>query len=244
MLLGVLNGTVLLNSSLVCGGINGNLRDIYIASDNSIYVSCENPFIERWILENGTRSIVAGTAGQGSGLNQLMQPQGIFVDSLFNLYVADRGNKRVVKWGLGDSQGQVMINTTNAPQLQNPYELFVDESLMILYVSDSISNGLIMKLFLANGTILFFTGTFSSPRGLVVDENSRLYLVEAGGQRVLRFEPDGSSYTCIAACSGSSGTSASQLSQPTDVRFDQYGNLLVSDTNNDRIQKFLLISGK
>jgi hypothetical protein len=243
MILGILNGTVILNSSFICGGAMGNLRDIFIALDESIYVSCGNSFVEKW-SSHGMRSIVTGTGVQSSGLDQLSQPQGIFVDSSFNLYVADAGYKRVILWPLNASQGQVLINTSNVPSLQNPYELFLDETSMILYMSDSTSNGFIVKLFLANGTISYFTGTFLFPRGIVVDENNRVYLVESDRDRILRLELDDLNYTCIAACSGSSGSSASQLNQPSDIRFDQYGNLFVSDTSNQRIQKFFLTSSK
>lgn len=45
---------------------------------------------------------------------------------------------------------------------------------------------------------------------------------------------------CIVGCTGSSGSAANQLDTPRDLKFDQYGNLYVSDQNNDRIQKFLI----
>ena len=46
--------------------------------------------------------------------------------------------------------------------------------------------------------------------------------------------------TCVVGCSNSAGSGTDQLSRPRDLKFDQYGNLYVSDRDNHRIQKFML----
>ncbi len=48
--------------------------------------------------------------------------------------------------------------------------------------------------------------------------------------------------TCIVGCTGTTGTDANQLFQPRDLKFDQYGNLYVSDQGNNRVQKFIIQS--
>jgi hypothetical protein len=46
--------------------------------------------------------------------------------------------------------------------------------------------------------------------------------------------------SCIAGCSTTAGTGASQLNSPRDLGFDSQGNLYVSDQSNNRIQKFAI----
>ncbi|CAF4939788.1 unnamed protein product [Rotaria socialis] len=52
--------------------------------------------------------VVAGGQGEGNALTQLSFPNGIFVDTLGTLYVADMRNHRVMRWTQGDQkQGTV-----------------------------------------------------------------------------------------------------------------------------------------
>lgn len=51
---------------------------------------------------------IAGNNEEGSGLNQLSAPQGLFVDDNDTIYVADTFNHRIVKWIHGASSGQVV----------------------------------------------------------------------------------------------------------------------------------------
>lgn len=46
--------------------------------------------------------------------------------------------------------------------------------------------------------------------------------------------------SCIVGCSGTIGSSATQLNAPRDMKFDQYGNLYVCDQVNHRVQKYLI----
>ena len=46
-------------------------------------------------------------------MNQLKDPDGIYVDSYGNIYIADAGSMRIVKWEPGASQGVVAGETNN-----------------------------------------------------------------------------------------------------------------------------------
>ncbi|CAF0927004.1 unnamed protein product [Adineta steineri] len=52
---------------------------------------------------------VAGAYGQGNSLTQLSYPQGITVDHLHNIYVADSGNDRIMRWSKGSRTGSVIV---------------------------------------------------------------------------------------------------------------------------------------
>jgi len=45
---------------------------------------------------------------------------------------------------------------------------------------------------------------------------------------------------CIIACSGVAGNAANQLQSARDIKFDQHGNIYVTDQANHRIQKFTI----
>ncbi|CAF4963106.1 unnamed protein product, partial [Rotaria socialis] len=64
----------------------------------------------KWVEGAKEGIVVAGGQGQGSALTQLHHPNGIFVDTLGTLYVADMANNRVTRWTQGDKkQGTVVV---------------------------------------------------------------------------------------------------------------------------------------
>ena len=54
------------------------------------------------------KTIAAGN-GEGDKLNQLNHPYGIYVDHQpQHIYIADQDNHRIVKWKLGENNGQIV----------------------------------------------------------------------------------------------------------------------------------------
>ncbi|CAF4797968.1 unnamed protein product, partial [Rotaria socialis] len=75
--------------------------------------------------------VVAGGQGAGSALTQLSHPNGIFVDTLGTLYVADTWNHRVMRWTPGDKkQGTAIVGGNGegagSNQLDGPTGLSFD----------------------------------------------------------------------------------------------------------------------
>ena len=66
----------------------------------------------KWSNGSNSGVVVAG-GSEGYGLNQLKDPDGIYVDSYGNIYIADAGSMRIVKWEPGASQGVVVAGETN-----------------------------------------------------------------------------------------------------------------------------------
>ena len=89
-----------------------------------------------------------------------------------------------------------------------------------------------------NGTLGVSSTQLSFPTQVIVDTNEYLYISESGSSRITRWAANSSFGICIAACSGTSGAAATQLSQPYSLAFDKHGSFYVSDTNNNRVQKF------
>ncbi|CAF4269728.1 unnamed protein product, partial [Adineta steineri] len=125
--------------------------------------------------------------------------------------------------------------------LNLPCDIFVDNNLN-LYVADTANNriqkfasGQINGTTVPTGTI-----TLSKPTGVILDVDGYLFIVDQGNYRLIGSGPYG--YRCIAACSGSYGSSSTQLNGPYSIRFDSYGNIFISDLFNNRIQKFFLVT--
>jgi len=75
------------------------------------------------------------------------------------------------------------------------------------------------------------------PTGIVLDGDQHLFIVDQGNNRIIGSDENG--FRCIFGCSGESGSTNDKLSDPTSMSFDSYGNIYVTDTGNDRIQKIV-----
>ncbi|CAF3840839.1 unnamed protein product, partial [Adineta steineri] len=76
---------------------------------------------------------------KGENLNQLCYPRRIIVDQLGQIYVADSGNDRVMRWCEGKDEGEVVVGGKSAGnqsnQLNHPFGLSFDDE-GNLYVAD------------------------------------------------------------------------------------------------------------
>ena len=76
--------------------------------------------------------------------------------------------------------------------------------------------------------------------GVMLDADGYLFIVDQGNNRIVGSGPLG--FRCIVGCSGSSGSALNQLQGPRSLAFDTYGNLYVSDRENDRIMAYTLFN--
>ncbi|CAF1528119.1 unnamed protein product [Rotaria magnacalcarata] len=93
----------------------------------------------KWNKSTKEGIVIAGGQGAWSALTQLSSPQGLFVDTLGTLYVADSLNHRVMRWTQGAKQGTVVVGGNDegagANQFKFPLGLSVDRH-GNLYVAD------------------------------------------------------------------------------------------------------------
>ncbi|MFM8303369.1 MAG: NHL repeat-containing protein, partial [Actinomycetota bacterium] len=79
------------------------------------------------------------------------------------------------------------------------------------------------------------------PSGVAFDGSGNLFVADTGNLRVQRFAPAGAAFatsgTTVAGGNGW-GTNDNQFKAPWSVALDSVGNLYVSDSNNQRVQKF------
>jgi sugar lactone lactonase YvrE len=84
----------------------------------------------KWMEGAKQGIVVGGGQGQGNGLTQLYYPNGVVVDQLGTVYVAEGGNARIMRWVKGATQGSVIVGGNGkggqSNQLNGPVGLSFD----------------------------------------------------------------------------------------------------------------------
>jgi sugar lactone lactonase YvrE len=175
----------------------------------------------------------------GSDDGQFYYPQGLAVDSVGNVYVADMSNHRIQKF---DGEGTFLIKwgsygRGSSNGFYYPQGVAIDSAGNV-YVTDT-SNHRIQK-FNGEGTFLIKWGSYGSgngqfnfPYGVAVDSVGNVYVADASN-RIQKFNPKGT----FLIKWGSYGEGNGRFNFPHGVAVDSVGNVYVADTDNHRIQKF------
>ncbi|MBI4746896.1 MAG: NHL repeat-containing protein, partial [Acidobacteria bacterium] len=193
------------------------------------------------------------------GTNQVRAPQGVAVDQNGNLYVADTGNGRVMRFNGGTPGAGVVIatNGTASGQVTSPRGLAVNE-VFTLYVTDE-SASRIMRISNAHTTVSGTSGTMQAtlgtalnrvknPQGVAVDEAGNVYVADTGNSRILRWANGNPNNSTALALLGSG---LGQVNKAEGVSVNQFFSgpfanqslLVVGDTLNNRVQCRLIPTG-
>ncbi len=195
-----------------------------------------------------TGSTVAGGNGQGSGLDQLNLPQGVFVDGTGTVYVADYGNHRVQKWLPGSTSGITVAGGngqgTANNQLSNPTGIFVDAAGAVYVSSNASARVMKWAAGATSGTIVAGTGfsgsaanLLNSPGALYVDASGAVYVADANNFRVQKWAAGATSGTTVAGGNGQ-GSNPNQFSFVSGMAVDAAGAVYVADGGMSRVMKW------
>ncbi len=270
--------TTLAGSSIASGSTDGTgtnahfLQPLGVAVDasNNVYVADYGNHVIRKISSAGAVTTLAGTAGNygsadGTGAAaQFYQPEGVAVDSSYNVYVADTGNGTIRKItsggvvttlaGSAGNYGSANGSGANA-QFYQPRAVAVD-AFGNVYVADFLNNairsvssgGVVTTLAGTVGTAGYVDGVNSSaqfrgPQGLAVKANSSGVYVADFFNNAIRLVstagPSGATATVAGSASKGNGNGVNanaRFSAPGGVAADANGNIYVADVENNQVR--------
>jgi sugar lactone lactonase YvrE len=217
-------------STINNGGVNANSSSgpyrLTVDSVGNLYVP--NIFTHRVLFYPAGSTTATKVYGQfdvlttstlnngGVSANSLYAPIAIKVDTLGNVYIADRQNNRVLYYPNG---------STTATRVYGQLGSF----------TSNIAN---------NGGIS--ADSLNSPNGITIDEKGNLYIADTGNNRVLYYPNGSTTATRVYGQSDSftsniannGGVSANSLNTPYAVALDSNHKLYVVDNGNNRIAVF------
>ena len=203
---------------------------------------------------NGNFILLWGNFGQANG--NFNNPTGIACDAKGDLYVADTNNHRIQKFDgkLGHYIMKFGSRGNGEGQLNSPWGVAVDRVRGYIYVVDS-ANFRVQK-FDETGEFIMQWGSFGNndgqfyfARGIAVDQtDGSVYVVDMGNHRIQKFDTSTNVLPQLLTKWGggigaghASSTQAQEPGQfrsPWGIAIDDVGDVYVSDTGNQRIQKF------
>lgn len=238
-----------------------NPQGMTIDASGNLYICDFNNYRIRKITPTGVVTTIAGNGNNisldGTGTAAQVTPNGITIDNAGNIYFTESffNNKirkitpaGVVTTIAGSTEGNADGTGTSA-QFYNPRDIVLDKS-GNLYVADS-GNHKIRKITpagvvttIAGSTNGYADGTgsaaqFSFPFGITIDNAGNLYVADTNNHKIRKITPSGVVTTIAGNTQGfTDGTgTAAQFNNPTNLKFDRFGNLFISDSNNNRIRK-------
>jgi hypothetical protein len=152
---------------------------------------------------------------QGSTASAFNGGFGIVIDSANNVYVGEGSNQRIQKF---DSSGNFILMWGKGVNQTTSGNVCTAASGNVCGAGTSGSGD----------------GEFTGPQGLAADSANRIYVADAGNNRVQKFQSDGTFMTKW----GSNGSSEGQFNLAGGVGVDASDNVYVTDVGNSRVQKF------
>jgi sugar lactone lactonase YvrE len=170
-------------------------RDVAVDGDGNIYVSDTGNKRVRVYDAVGNYLRDIGSGGMLSG--QLDEPAGLAVSPDGRLFVADTWNNRISVFNLDGSPAYDFPVRGWYDDLGNRPYLALDNARNLLYVSDPDAGrvlvydtqGNCLGSFGQPGDTALTPNQFQTTAGIAVDATGNVYVVDSGGNRVLRFPP-------------------------------------------------------
>jgi sugar lactone lactonase YvrE len=222
--------------------------NLYISdTGNNRIIEIQQPLAQ---LSQTNPSIVATTLGNyswvpGPGYTAppqyaFNQPEGLAVDSIGNVYVADTGNKVVVEIPSNPVLGGAtpLLQYAGAPQFVTPVAVAVDAQNNIYVADQNDPASMIIVIPAGGGDLVTLPGSHftrfganepTQPNGVVVDAAGDVYVSDGIGNAVW----------VAPATKGIYGNpymlNFPGIKAPSGLALDASGNLYISDSGNDQV---------
>jgi DNA-binding beta-propeller fold protein YncE len=190
------------------------------------------------------------------GEGQLGRPTGLAYDPASKrLFVTDTPAHQVKVFGLDgtllDAWGELGGDAESAKERGSGDELLLNWPTHLavargtLYIADSM-NARVMVVAANSGRVLRtigtrgnFVGNMVRPKGVAVDSEGNVYVIEGFHDRMLVFNNAGQFLMAI----GGEGGAPGQFVLPSGVWIDRRDRIFVADTHNSRVQIFQFLGG-
>ena len=193
--------------------------------------------------------IIAGRNGKGDELNQLSDPEGIYVDDKEQcIYIADYANSRIVKWKLdgGSDDGEIVAGGNSEgdqiDQLNKPTDVILDETKKSLIICDRGNSRVVRwPLENTNGNKEILIENILC-YGLMMNANGDLFVTDhwRGAVKVWRKGEIGKGGEGIIVAGGNGlGIKLNQFHSLSYIFIDREETIYVSDSGNNRVMKWL-----
>lgn len=216
---------------------------LFVTIDGSIYIgSGSSGEVKKWTSNAAEGIVVMDASGACSAL---------FVDIDNYLYCSLGAEHQVIKQSLDGDPDTLIIVAGNRTEGSADNMLNVPRGIYVtitfdLYVADFANHRIqFFKSGQLNGltvakSISVLDLNLYYPTGVFLDADDYLFIVDYGNDRIIGSGSNG--FYCIVGCLGGYGSTSSYLYYPYALTFDSYGNIFVSDSENNRIQKFILMT--
>ncbi len=158
----------------------------------------------------------------------LKNPQGVAVDTLGNLYIADTGNNAIKEWSIGTQQ----VTALSSAQA-NPKGVAVDVHGNV-YIADT-GNNAIEEYTPSNQQLNQLITGLAGPTGVAVDGQGNVYFSNTGSNAIVEWNPLNQQSTTLANTG---------LLNPTGVAVDGEGNVYFADSGNNAIKVWTAANGQ
>ncbi len=183
----------------------------------------------------------AGGHGNGSQLNQLSNPWGVFIDDDQTIYVADTYNHRIVKWKMNAINGQIVAGGNEKgnrnDQLNGSTKVIIDKENDSIIICDH-GNQRVLRWPRRNGQSGEILISNIDCWNLIIDNDGYLYVSDHGKHEVRRWKMGETNGTIVAGGNGQ-GNRLDQLNGPEYIFIDEDHSVYVSDLKNHRVMKWL-----
>jgi hypothetical protein len=190
-----INGTWITGLALVpqaCRGLFVDIADTVYCTPNGLH----QVIVKEVTDPPHLIKVVAGTGCFGSNADRLNSPQGIFVDTNFDLYVADLWTNRIQMFRRGERNATTMLAIGGRYNLtlNKPTHITLDAA-RNMYVVDSSNHRIVRAGPDGVGCIIGcgqMSGSNSSflnvPMTLAFDSFGNLFVTDTGNNRIQKFE--------------------------------------------------------
>ena len=184
--------------------------------------------------------VVGCLAGDGDG--EFDFPLSVRIAANGTVYVADTGNSRIQAFAAnGTHLSSIMMPAhpsladpaTGEPVRLPPVRLDLNGESGTIVVSAASADS-VYELDGSGGIVRQFggPGTFDTPEGILVHSSGRVYVADAGGDRILAFNADGTLNATIAAAVHG----PLEFGSLFGIAVEPGGRIVAVDSGNDRVQ--------